>query len=188
MKLASFAIAASISIASAAEKAPTRQRTLLKRHTSNLQRQRAAQEEELTTPTMTSSLSMSMSLDMSVDMCTFCPGGLVNPEFVIMTEDQVTCSMAQEYASTFEASNPTCAMILKVEAQCCPPTIYDLGSSEYNFSTLIAAFDAAGLAGILQGPGPLALFGKLGEVAAMMEVMNIIIALNKLITTVFSIF
>jgi hypothetical protein len=180
MKLATFALIALISIANASEDAPTRQRTLLKRRTSNLQRQRAAQEVELTTPTMTPSLSMSMSMSfgMSVDLCAFCPGGLINPDLVIIAEDQVTCSMAQRYASTIDATDPTCAMVLKVEAQCCPPTIYDLGASEYNFSTLIAAIDAAGLAGILMGSGPLALFGKYGELAVKWRSGKLVFALN----------
>lgn len=126
MKLGSLALAASISIANAlAEKAPTRQRTLVKRRTLNLQRQRATGEELSTPPTtMASSLSsMSMSLGMSADMCAFCPGGLSVPELVIIPEDQVTCSIAKDFASTLGASDPTCAIVLKVEAQCCPQVL-----------------------------------------------------------------
>lgn len=172
MKLTIVALAASTGIAYGAEpRIPARLRTQ-SRLTSEQQRQRAAEEEGgmIVTESMASSMSMSMSMPMDMTqlpaMCALCPGGLIDPDLVIPTDDQATCAMAQVYASTLETADPTCAMVLLAEALCCPPddvvvgTIFDLGTADSNFSTLMAAVDAAGLAEALQGAGPLTVFGE----------------------------
>ena len=115
---------------------------------------------------MMSSLSMSLSMPTTA-VCAFCAGGMPDPDLVIPTDDQATCAMAQAYASTFDSTDPTCAMVILAEAICCPPasetavgTIYDVGVASAEVSTLVAAVNAAGLAEALQGAGPLTIFGE----------------------------
>ena len=115
-------------------------------------------------------------------MCSFCAGGMADPDLVLPTNDGTTCTTASDYASTLPASDIICGTVLMAEAFCCPPaaavvdpapttaappvdataapTIYDLGASDPNFSILVSLVDAAGLAEVVQGPGPLTLFGE----------------------------
>ena len=185
MKVATLVIAASTMrfAATTAEEITTplqRLRSQQSRHASSSEEQerrrwgRVLAGDEVAAPTMTTSSSMSMmsmtdgdiSMPSLAAMCAFCPDGLTDPDLVLPTDDQATCAMAQVYASTLETADPTCAMVLLAEALCCPPddvvvgTIFDLGTADSNFSTLMAAVDAAGLAEALQGAGPLAVFGE----------------------------
>jgi uncharacterized surface protein with fasciclin (FAS1) repeats len=123
---------------------------------------RRAQETEAET-TGVASMSMMSMISMPTlpsAACSFCLGGLSDPDLVLPTDDAATCAMAQAYASTLEVTDPNCAMVALAEALCCAPTIYDLGVSDSNFSTLVSLVDAAGLAEALQGPGPLTLAGE----------------------------
>ena len=182
MKVATLVIAAStmrFAATTTAEEIATplqRLRSQQSRHASSSEGQerqrwgRVLAGDEVAAPTMmSSSMSMmSMTDDMSMPplpaaMCAFCPGGLTDPDLVLPTDDQATCAMAQGYATSLEESDPNCAMVGLAEPLCCAPaapTIYDLGASDPNFSTLMSLVDAAGLAEVVQGPGPLTLFGE----------------------------
>jgi hypothetical protein len=162
MKLAIVALAASMGVAyGAGPRIPARLRTQTN------QRERSTEEDA-----MMSSFSMSLSMpttevDVATAVCAFCAGGMPDPDLVIPTDDQATCAMAQAYASTFDSTDPTCAMVILAEAICCPPasetavgTIYDVGVASAEVSTLVAAVNAAGLAEALQGAGPLTIFGE----------------------------
>jgi len=183
MKVATLVIAAStmrFAATTTAEEITTplqRLRSQQSRHASSSEGQerqrwgRVLAGDEVAAPTMMMSSSMSMMSmtgDMSMPplpaaMCAFCPGGLTDPDLVLPTDDQATCAMAQGYATSLEESDPNCAMVGLAEPLCCAPaapTIYDLGASDPNFSTLVSLVDAAGLAEAIQGPGPLTLFGE----------------------------
>ena len=97
------------------------------------------EEEEVVEPaastSMSSSLSTSMSMSMSMstsmsmappaadaaDMCSFCAGGMVDPDLVLPTNDGTTCTTASTYASTLAASDIMCGTVLMAEPICCPP-------------------------------------------------------------------
>jgi hypothetical protein len=75
---------------------------------------------------MSSSLSMSGSMSrslMSMSMparCSFCAGGMPEPDLVLPTDNGATCGMAQAYASTLEVSDSNCQVALLAESICCP--------------------------------------------------------------------
>ena len=54
-------------------------------------------------------------------MCSFCAGGMVDPDLVLPTNDGTTCTTASNYASTLPASDIICGTVLMAEAFCCPP-------------------------------------------------------------------
>jgi hypothetical protein len=56
-----------------------------------------------------------------VEMCSFCPDGLVDPDIVLPTPDADTCGDAAWYAGTLTADNSECAYVQGGEFLCCPP-------------------------------------------------------------------
>jgi hypothetical protein len=107
------------------------------------------------------SLSMSMPKSTSTSMCGFCSSNLVYPNLSIPTDlGDVTCLDLLAYALTIPTSDAACAEILTAEVLCCPPTIYDIGAANPDFSTLVSLVDAAGLSDVFKGEGPFTLFGK----------------------------
>ena len=176
MKLATLAIAATMRLSAATTEEVTplqRLRSQQSRHASSSEeKQRWGRTASFTDrrvlaghqAPMSASMSMMSMADISMPslaaMCTFCPNGLSDPDLVLPTDDSATCAIAQGYASSLEESDPNCAMVSLAEALCCGPTLYDLGSSDPNFSTLISLIDAAGLAEALQGAGPLTVLGE----------------------------
>ncbi len=55
-----------------------------------------------------------------VEMCSFCPGGLVDPDLVLPTPDADTCGDALWYAGTLTADDSECAFVQGGEFLCCP--------------------------------------------------------------------
>ena len=53
-------------------------------------------------------------------MCSFCPGGLPNPDLVLPTADADTCQDASDYALGLAADNSECDYVKGAEAMCCP--------------------------------------------------------------------
>ena len=54
------------------------------------------------------------------EMCSFCPGGLSNPDLVLPTPDADTCTDASDYALGLTADNSECDYVKGAEAMCCP--------------------------------------------------------------------
>ena len=52
--------------------------------------------------------------------CSFCAGGMPDPDLVLPTDDGATCGMAQAYASTLAVSDDHCQVALMAESICCP--------------------------------------------------------------------
>ena len=62
-----------------------------------------------------------MSISMSMpSRCSFCAGGMPDPDLVLPTDDGATCGMAQAYASTLAVSDDHCQVALMAESICCP--------------------------------------------------------------------
>jgi len=65
--------------------------------------------------------SRSRSLIMSMPArCSFCDGGMPDPDLVLPTDNGATCGMAKAYASTLEVSDSNCQVALLAESICCP--------------------------------------------------------------------
>ena len=56
------------------------------------------------------------------EMCSFCPGGLSNPDLVLPTPDADTCTDASDYALGLAADNSECDYVKGAEFVCCPPS------------------------------------------------------------------
>ena len=54
------------------------------------------------------------------EICSFCPNGLTNPDLVLPTPDQDTCTDALNYALTLAADNSECNYVQSGEFLCCP--------------------------------------------------------------------
>ena len=62
----------------------------------------------------------STTADPAAEMCSFCPGGLPNPDLVLPTPDADTCQDASDYALGLAADNSECDYVKGAEAMCCP--------------------------------------------------------------------
>ena len=54
-------------------------------------------------------------------VCSFCPGGLSNPNLVLPTDNGTTCAMALTYASSITEIDPDCTTLILADALCCAP-------------------------------------------------------------------
>jgi len=54
-------------------------------------------------------------------VCSFCPGGLSNPDLILPTDDGVTCDMTLTYASSIAETDPDCTTLILAEVLCCAP-------------------------------------------------------------------
>jgi uncharacterized surface protein with fasciclin (FAS1) repeats len=159
MKAAAFAIAIIVQLTAAdplrkrASQHQQRPDSIQKQQPPQLHRRRRVQgikKRQLQTATTTAAASTA---------CNFCPSGIVDPTLVLPVEDATTCLQAQEYAATLTSDDSICATVKLAEELCCPPTIYDLGVANTDFSTLVSLVDAAGLSDVLAGDGSYTLFG-----------------------------
>ena len=62
----------------------------------------------------------STTADPAAEMCSFCPGGLPNPDLVLPTPDADTCQEASDYALGLAADNSECDYVKGAEVMCCP--------------------------------------------------------------------
>ena len=132
--------------------------------------------------------------------CLFCLDGMPDPDFVLPTPDGETCQQAYDYAHTLTVNDAMCPTVLAAEVLCCPPTtsttepsmsmshsmsmsvppscasIYDIGKSDPNFSTLISLVDLAQLAVVLQGPANFTVLGKCSVVPARNIRLGVIVS------------
>jgi len=56
-----------------------------------------------------------------VEICSFCPDGVDDPDFLLPTEDGATCGVAKAFADTLPADDDTCQLTKLAETLCCPP-------------------------------------------------------------------
>jgi len=160
MKAAAFAIATialqlTSAVTAAKETNPLRKRASQQQHKQSLPQRRriqGAKTRQLQTSTATTAASSTP--------CSFCPDGLADPTLVLPVEDATTCLQAQEYAATLFEGDAICPTVKLAEELCCPPSIYDLGAANPDFSTLVSLVDAAGLSDALKGEGTFTLFGR----------------------------
>jgi len=78
-----------------------------------------AQEEE------DGDIKRRMQVDSSMSMsgtCSFCSGGLDDPDIVLPTDDGVTCATASAFAGSLLSSDPNCSTVQLAESICCPPS------------------------------------------------------------------
>ena len=56
-----------------------------------------------------------------VEMCSFCPDGVDDPDYLLPTEDGATCGVAKAFADTLASDDDMCQLTKLAETLCCPP-------------------------------------------------------------------
>lgn len=153
-----FAIATIVQLAAAAESNPLRKRASSQKQQNSIQPHAAPPLQRRRIQSTKKRLLQTSSAN-STAPCSFCPSGVPDPTLVLPVEDATTCLQAQEYAATLLDSDAECPTVKLAEDLCCPPTIYDVGAANPDFSTLVSLVDAAGLSDVLKGEGTFTLFG-----------------------------
>ena len=106
-----------------------------------------------------------------------------SPVLVTVTEEGVQINGAKVVTTDIQTSN---GVIHVIDAVITPPTqsIVDIAVSDENFSTLVAALDAAGLVETLQGEGPFTVFAPTNDAFAQVEGLDAILADTELLTSI----